>query len=210
MTKALVLLGGGGHSIVVAGLAKACGYEIHGVIDPSPNCKAVVKGGYTYLGADEICLKEYSANLFFACAIGSERSCNLREKIFTSAKQHEFQFPTLIHPRAYVSPTANIGQGTQVMAGAVIQDFAVVQDNVIINTSASIDHECSIASHSHLAPGVRLSGCVQVGVKTHIGTGAVVIQNIKIGGEALVAAGAVVVKDIPPQGKVRGVPARPY
>ena len=210
MSKALVLLGGGGHSIVVAGLAKACGYEIHGVIDPSSACKAVVKGGYPYLGADETLLKEKSADLLFACAIGSERSCNLRERIFTAAKLQKFQFPALIHPRAYVSPTAIVGEGVQVMAGAIIQDFAVVEDNVIINTSASIDHECSIGSHSHLAPGVRLSGCVQVGVKTHIGTGAVVIQNIKIGLEALIAAGAVVVKDIPNHGKVRGVPARLY
>jgi acetyltransferase-like isoleucine patch superfamily enzyme len=42
-----------------------------------------------------------------------------------------------------------------------------------------------------------VSGSVKVGDRTHIGTGAVVIQGIAIGSDCLVAAGAVVHRSLP-------------
>ena len=42
----------------------------------------------------------------------------------------------------------------------------------------------------HIAPGVTLSGLVTIGDRTHIGTGAAVIQGVSIGRDSLVAAGA--------------------
>jgi UDP-perosamine 4-acetyltransferase len=77
-----------------------------------------------------------------------------------------------------------------------------------VNTSSSIDHDCRIGAHVHVAPGVTLSGGVEVGDGTHIGTGACVIQRIRIASHCFVAAGAVVVRDVAMNAKVAGVPAR--
>lgn len=59
----------------------------------------------------------------------------------------------------------------------------------------------------HLAPGVTISGGVQIGSRVHIGTGAVVIQSLGIGQGAVVGAGAVVTRDIPDYVVAYGVPA---
>ena len=64
------------------------------------------------------------------------------------------------------------------MPGAVINAGAEIGDNCIINTNCSIDHDCIIESHCHIA-GCALSGNVEVGEGTHIGTGSCVIDRIK-------------------------------
>ena len=83
-----------------------------------------------------------------------------------------------------------------------------IAENSVINTGAVVDHECIIGSHVHVAPGVTLSGGVQVGDGSHIGTGATVIQGVSIGRKALVGAGAVVLKDVPSGARVAGAPAK--
>ena len=61
------------------------------------------------------------------------------------------------------------------MAGAVLQPGVLVGRNTVINTSASIAHDCRVGQHCHIAPGVTLSGGVEVGDNVLIGAGATVI-----------------------------------
>jgi len=53
--------------------------------------------------------------------------------------------------------------------------------SVIVNTVASIDHECRIGAGVHVGLGVRLAGCIEIGERAFIGTGAVVLPRRKIG-----------------------------
>ena len=205
----MILIGGGGHSLVVAGLAKLCGFNLSGVLDVSSKCKAVLIGGLPYLGASISNLNNIS-DYVFACSIGSQTVTENRQKLFLEAKNLGAQFPPLIHPTAFVANTAKVQEGAQIMAGVIIQEFAQVAENVIVNTSASLDHECSTGPHAHIAPGVTVSGCVKIGARCHIGTGAKIIQNIFIGDDVLVAAGALVVRDIKSNTMVKGIPAKTF
>jgi len=65
-----------------------------------------------------------------------------------------------------------------------------------------------------LAPGVHISGCVHLGKRVYVGTGAVIINGtqeepIVIGDDAVIGAGACVIKSVPTGQTVVGVPARP-
>jgi len=56
-------------------------------------------------------------------------------------------------------------------------------------------------------PGCSISGKVQIGERSQVGTGARILQNISIGAQSVVGAGAVVTKSFPANSKLIGIPA---
>jgi sugar O-acyltransferase (sialic acid O-acetyltransferase NeuD family) len=117
-------------------------------------------------------------------------------------------YATPVHPAAWVSPRAVVGEGTVVMAGAIVNPDARIGRHCIINTSASVDHDCIVGDYAHLSPNATLCGDVQVGEGSWVGAGATVIQGIHIGKWCMVGAGAVVIADVPDHATVVGNPAR--
>ena len=78
---------------------------------------------------------------------------------------------TIIHRRAWVSPSASIGEGTVLMAGAIVQPRARIGRHCIINTGATVDHDCVLKDYVHIAPGAHLCGNVHVGEGALVGVG---------------------------------------
>jgi UDP-3-O-[3-hydroxymyristoyl] glucosamine N-acyltransferase len=72
---------------------------------------------------------------------------------------------SIVHPRAWVSPTAVVGTGTVVMFGAVVGSISSVGKSVIINANATVDHEVIMGDFAHLGVGVQLAGGVKVGAR---------------------------------------------
>jgi len=85
---------------------------------------------------------------------------------------------------------------------------SIIGKGVIINNSATIDHDSYVGDYVHVCPHASLSGSVQIGNKSTIGTGARVIQNKKVGFNCFIGAGAVVTTDIPDAKKAVGIPAK--
>jgi len=206
MERPFIILGGGGHALVVASLLRLCGASILGFTDPSP--EAVAASCLEYLGDDDV-LDSYAAeDVYCAMGVGSTSDTQLRRRLFEQQRNAGFSFPPITHPSAVIAPEATIKAGTQVMAGAVIQPGAVLAENVIVNTNAAIDHDCWLDPHVHVAPGATLSGGVHLESGVHVGTGASIIQNVRVGSGSVIGAGAVVLSDVPPQVTVMGVPAK--
>ena len=66
---------------------------------------------------------------------------NFAEKSWRMRKKMNYEVPVLVHPTAYVSPSATLGNGTIVEAMAVIHTKAVVEEGCIIAIGALVDHE---------------------------------------------------------------------
>jgi sugar O-acyltransferase (sialic acid O-acetyltransferase NeuD family) len=208
MSVPVIVLGAGGHAKVLIDALLASSALIAGIVDPDPKLAGATLLGVPVLGQDDVVAQFPPSEIRLANGLGSVGLPAQRQLLFERFKAMGHSFATVIHPSAVVAPDVLIGEGTQVMAGAVIQPGSRIGVNCIINTRASVDHDCIIGDHVHVAPGVTMSGGLQVGRGSHIGTGATVIQGITIGSGCLIAAGAVVTKDIADGLKVRGIPAR--
>lgn len=119
-----------------------------------------------------------------------------------------YELPVLIHPTAWVSPSAQIGSASVVFAQAAVQAQAVIGRGAILNTGCCVDHDAQLSDGVHICPGARLAGAVQVGACSWIGIGASVIQQVRIGSDVTVGAGAAVVRDLPDGATAVGVPAQ--
>ncbi|MGQ9473316.1 MAG: acetyltransferase [Candidatus Caldatribacteriaceae bacterium] len=196
----LYVCGAGGHAKVVLSTALASGFSVDGFLDDDPHKQGLQILGTKVIGTIAAAEKIRARGVL---AIGDNKKRQALVK-----KLQDWEWVTIVHPRAYVHPTASLGPGTVVFAGAIIQPDAHVGSHTIINTGATVDHDCLIGDFVHLAPGSHLAGNVTVEEGAFIGIGAVVLPGIKVGAWAIVGAGAVVVKDLPPYVTAVGVPAK--
>lgn len=204
--KPLILIGAGGHAKVVLDIIDSLG--LHCIAVSSPEASNLEQWRGLKLISDLQLSELHSpAQVDLVLGVGLIPGGRLRQKLFKHFTQLGYQFRTLCHPTAWISPSARLGQGCQVMAGAIIQADAECADNVIINTRASIDHDTVIGAHSHIAPGAVLCGAVVVEDDVFVGAAATVLQSKRIGKGAVVAAGAVVISDVMSGAVVKGCPA---
>lgn len=204
--KPIIILGGGGHARVVADTLRACKADVLGFVDKDP--LKTTLDGLRRLGAEEYILESCNADeVVIANGIGSVGWPGDRYEWFIRLSQSGYNFTSVIHPTATLSPLVHLGRGVQVMARAVVQPGVHLEVNTIVNTGAIVDHDCQIGAHVHIGPGAVLSGNVTVGDCAHIGTGASVIEGINIGAESIVGAGSVVIRDVKDKVIVAGVPA---
>lgn len=120
-----------------------------------------------------------------------------------------FSLATLVDPNAVLSPSVILGSGTLVVAGAVINADTRVGAHVIINTSASVDHDCVIEDGVHIAPNVTLCGGVQIGERTLIGVGAILLPSTEFPPDSILGGGSVATRSPHTPGNYVGCPAKP-
>lgn len=203
-------LGAGGHARVVIEIMRLGNdYELAGLLDLRRGLWGSEVLGVPVLGDDSILPELYSKGVRHAfIGLGGTGNTRPRQRLYELARGLGFEIVAAIHPRAVLSPSAQIGHGPTIMAGVVVNTAARLGDDVIVNTGAIVEHDCIIGDHVHIATGARLASAVRVGDGAHIGVGASVRQSSHIGKRAIVGAGAVVVDDVPDNVVVVGVPAR--
>src|SRR5574344_88016 len=194
MSKSIYIYGASGHGLVVADVAKSCGYEDIVFLDDDKS-----KG---FLAFDDI--KE-NRDYHIAFGIGNNQ---IREKLYKKVKENGFSTPILIHPSSIISSSAKIEEGTVVMPNVVVNAKAYIGKCVILNSSCVVEHESIIGDFVHISPKVAIAGDVKIGDFTHIGIGSSVIQCLEIGKNSIIGAGSVVVKNIADFKKAYGNPCK--
>ncbi len=192
----IILLGAGGHCKVVIDAIRSQGlYEIQGILSPDQAIDNVL--GVPVIGDDSQLEDLFAKGIKNAfVAIGSIGINTVRFEVYQKLKAIGYALPSILHKESIVASNVEIKEGVLVAAGAVINPGAKIGINSIINTSSSVDHDCVVGDFVHIAPGVTLSGGVNVGNQTHIGTGASVTQYLSIGSSVLISAGSIVTKSV--------------
>jgi UDP-perosamine 4-acetyltransferase len=205
---AVVVYGAGGQARILIELMDRAGIcPVAGLVDDNAALYGTKIDGIQVLGPLEKLASLARVHRIHRAAIAVGDNV-VRRRWAAHARALGLRLPVLIHPNAYVSPTAQLGEGTVVLAGAVVSAHAKVGECAIINTRASVDHDCELGDYVHIGPGATLAGSVTVGDCTLIGVGASVIPGLIIGAESIVGAGAVVIRDVPSNTTVVGNPAR--
>lgn len=208
--KPIIVIGGGGHAKVLVEALMKEKAEMIGITDCNVKLEHHHILGISIIGNDEMVFNYHPDQIDLVNGIGSisTKSLAKRKEIYDYFKEKGYTFAKVLHPSAVIAEDVKLAEGVQVMAGAVIQSGTLIGENVIVNTRASLDHDCVVNEHTHIAPGVTISGGVHIEKEVHLGTGANVIQNIYIGEKSLIGAGALVTKNIPAFSKAMGVPVR--
>lgn len=68
-------------------------------------------------------------------------------------QNEQISIPQIIHPTAYVSPTAKLGIGNVVLPNAIINTNCSIGNGCIINCGSIIDHDCVIEDGVHICLG---------------------------------------------------------
>lgn len=204
----LILIGGGGHCRSCIDVIEQEGkYAIQGIVDANLEKDEKVVS-YPVIGNDEVMEALVKQGYFFLITIGQIKSAAIRVKLFNTLKAAGANLATIISPRAYVSSTAEIKEGTIVLHGAVVNAAAKIGHNVIINSMSLIEHDAHIGSHVHISTGALVNGGCLVGDGTFVGSGTVVAQGVNVGSNIIIGAGSLVIKNIETPGIYAGGPVK--
>ena len=206
----LLILGAGGQSKVVAETALASGVasNIAFLDDRCTGLDACLPVlGWPVIGPLTLSLHSSTSSSFDSAVVAIGHAAT---RLFWIQQLQDagYHLPVLIHPTAWVSPSAQLGPASVVFAQVAVQSQASIGVGAILNNGCSVDHDVQIADGVHICPGARLAGEVKVGARSWIGIGASVIQQVRIGSDVTVGAGAAVICDLPSSVTAVGVPAR--
>lgn len=194
----IVIYGAGGHGQVVAEAAELLGWAVAGFVDDERSPGESV-GRYAVLDPSQPFARA-------AVAIGDNAA---RGRIIEQLAGRGVGLPAIVHPAAWISPSAEVGDGVFIGPSVSVHAHAAIALGAIINTASVIEHHNVIHRYAHVAPGCVLGGGVTVGQRTLVGLGSRVLPGVAIGDDAVIGAGGVVVEPVAAGTTVGGIPARP-
>ena len=204
--KDVFIVGAGTYGEAMFELAELIGYSVKGFYDEDKNkiknaiMTTEVIGKFSELSTSDIYNKQ------FIVAIGNNK---IRHTIMNNIIHAGGVTPTLIHPSAVISPTAQIGRGVYIQAQVniwtkvEIDDFCILSPNVVIAHHTSIGKACLISTLSGVGASINIEDQV------FIGMGATIVTGVNsIGHNTVIGAGSTVLKNIEKNSVYVGSPAK--
>lgn len=165
MGKKLLILGAGGHGKVVREVALSItknGDPVYDIVDFLDDNAQEAVGKIQEL-------KNFVGIYDEAfCGIGNNE---FRKKWMNELENLKIEIPILIHPTAYISPSASIEKGTVVEPKAIVNANTMVKEGCIISVGAIVDHDVVVESYSHVNAGAicKAGSVIESGRKLEAG-----------------------------------------
>jgi sugar O-acyltransferase (sialic acid O-acetyltransferase NeuD family) len=133
---------------------------------------------------------------------------DVRAEVAQTLAARGARFLRVVHPLAYVSDAADVGDGCIVAPFASIGAHARLGDHSVLTFYASIGHDAVVGRCCALSPHSVTNGGSRIGDRAFLGAHAVVNPLQTVGDDAQVAAGAAVYRPVPPNALASGNPAK--
>ncbi|OUQ79816.1 hypothetical protein [Flavonifractor sp. An100] len=163
----LIMIGAGGYGRTAADLARQSGrYDQIAFLDDHSQDSDVLGGCASFQAFAD-------GNTEMYPAFGNNE---LRLSWLDKLEQAHIPVMTLVHPTAYVSPTAKVEPGTIILPHAVVNTACTVSRGCIVNCGAIVDHGCWLEEGVHVCLGaiVKAENRIPKGMKIEAG---IVIEN---------------------------------
>lgn len=213
-TKKIVILGATGGCVDILDLINSINaqeqeplFESVGFLDDKEDLWGRKILGVEVLGPFSK-VKEYQDVCLFITGIGSPYNFFKRADILTALEIPQEKWVTIVHPSAYVSPSAKIGNGTVIFQNAVVTTNVTIGSNVLILPNTVINHDSVIGNYTIITSSVSISGNVCIGCLCYIGAGTSIRQNVTIAPKSMIGMGSVVIQNVEEGSIVVGNPAR--
>ncbi len=203
----LYIIGAGAQGRVALDLVRSfdSGYEKVEFLDDNKELWQSRLNGALISGPVSM-LAEMDKNKFRALvALGNPL---LRAVIAERLASMNVNLANIVHPSAYIAPSASLGGGNTVCAHAVINSQALLKDHVLVNNSAIVEHDSILHSFTTVCPGAKVGGRVELLEGAFICTGAIVLPRRVLGRYCVLAAGSILTEDLPDNVLAMGQPAK--
>ncbi len=144
-------------------------------------------------------------NTRFLITIGEPK---FRREAFDRMTEAGYRGARLIHPSAFISPDAELGEGAVIGPDVFAGSLAKIGKNFYAAKGAAIGHDVVVGDHTRIGAGAFIGGHTVIGENVFIRSGAMLKDRIRVGDFSVVAIGSAVFRDIEANTTVMGNPAR--
>ena len=145
------------------------------------------------------------ANDRLVLAIGN---MDARRRTVEALEDKGGEFLTLVHPTAYVAPTASLAAGVLVYPFACVSNNAKLAKAAKLNYYASVGHDTQLGKYCLLAPYATVNGFGNLADEVYMSTHSTVAPQVTVGYRSKISANSAAMKDVPKNSLVFGVPGR--
>ena len=208
----LVLIGGGENARVLADAIRSCParWRLAGYLDPRTDSAAAERIGAAWLGQDSAAEQlAREPDVWFVLAVAGTRPDPRRRRLAELYASAGARWATVVHARAAVADSVELGDGAVVYAGAVVNGGARLGAHTLVGSGAVVEHDVTLGDFVQVGPAAAVGGGAHIEAEAFLGLGCRVRDHLHVGRGALVAMGAVLVANAPAGAVLMGVPARP-
>lgn len=174
----LLVVGAGGHGRSVAEAVQLSGdFEMVGFLDDGAFASGDDVWGLPVLGPASDFAGYAALASHAVVAIGNNV---LRQMLCAQLQAAGFALARVVHPRAIVSPRAQLAEGVAVMAGAIVGNEAVLSPGVIVNCGAVVDHHAQVHEFGHLGVNACMAGGSVLGALAWMQAGSAIGYGVQL------------------------------
>ena len=205
MSKSIYLIGVGNYTEVIIELARDCGYTIEGLYHYNSDRLGDIVDGIEIIGTTQDIFEKDITNQNFGITIGNN---NKRATLANKIREAGGTTPSLIHPKATISPSARIGKGCFIHHGAFVWTGSTIDNDCILSPNAFVAHHSKVNSGCSITPYSVVGSYCELEEQVVMGINSNTISNITIGKNTVIGAKANVIRNCEPNVTMVGNPAK--